>query len=118
MTDEDFIRSPTQFCSIAVGMIVNGLDEWFRASQGGVPGVIAIKPAGVLVCSLLDVGRHRVAGITPQNMRPSPRRVSGSRSKITHGRQSGQTSNTARTSVWKPSYPSRNSFTSSYVDQG
>src|SRR3984893_16396305 len=51
-------------------------------------------------------------------MRPSPRRVSGSRSKIAHGRQSRQTSNTARTSVWKPSSPSRNSFTSSYVDQG
>ncbi len=49
MTEEDFIWSLTQFCSIAVGMIVNGLDEWFRASQGDVPGVIAVKPAGVLV---------------------------------------------------------------------
>ena len=67
MTDEDFIWSPTQFCSIAVGMIVNELDEWFRASQGDVPGVIATKPAGVLVCTLLDVGRHRLAGITSQN---------------------------------------------------
>jgi hypothetical protein len=67
MTDEDFIWSPTQFCSIAVEMIGNGLDEWFRASQGDVPGVIAVKPAGVLVCSSLDAGRHRVAGITPEN---------------------------------------------------
>jgi hypothetical protein len=89
MTDEDFIWSPTQFCSIAVGMIVNGPDEWFRASQGDVPGVIAIKPAGVLVSSSLDVGRHRVAGFTPQN-----------NASVAPARQRLAVQNRPRSAVW------------------